>query len=384
MPSGEKPYRVYRGGRVKGKVPPLTPELPTRRPGQPRAPRERRFRLRPNRRWLRWVPALLVVFLVLVVVWGLASYFQFRDGVTAANDRLPQRVRQALDDEQGNHSDILLLGTDHARLAGRESANRTDSITLVRVDSSRHRIAYLSIPRDLRVAIPGYGTARVNSAMQVGGPALTIRTVRLLTGLPVNHVIVVDFSQFEDLIDKLGGIDIDVPEKIVSKFDCPYPTEQRCARWDGWRFAKGKQHMDGRRALIYARVRKNSLNPADSDFSRAEHNQQVLQAVASKLTGFGTLLKLPFIGDDLLAPVSTDISTHGFISLGWTKFRSSSGRTLHCRLGGEPTGGEIVPIEENRNVITMVTGDSAPQPPVPGSGAFGPGCVQGNGTLGVR
>jgi hypothetical protein len=82
--------------------------------------------------------------------------------------------------------------------------------------------------------------------------------------------------------------------------------------------------------------------------------------------------------------VATDISTHGFLSLGWTKFRSSSGSTLHCRLGGESSGGEIVPTEENRSVIAMVTGDSAPQPPTPGSGSFGPGCVEGNRTLGVR
>jgi len=325
-----------------------------------------------------------VVFVVFVLAWGLASYFQFRDGVTAANNRLDRKVRQVLDPEHGSSSDILLLGTDHAQLAGRESARRTDSITLVRVDSSRHRLAYLSIPRDLAVEIPGYGTSKINTAMQLGGPGLAIRTVKSLTGLPVNHVVIVDFSQFEDLIDKLGGIDIDVPEKIISKFDCPYPTEARCASWEGWRFAKGKQHMDGHRALIYSRVRKNKLNPADTDFSRAEHNQQVLQAVASKLTSFGTLLKMPFIGDDLLAPVSTDISTHGFISLGWTKFRSSSGNTLHCRLGGTAIGGEIESVEENRNVIAMVTGDSAPQPPVPGSGAFGPGCVQGNRTLGVR
>jgi len=377
MPSGEKPYRVYRGGRVKGKVPSLrTPES--------KRDRKRSFRLRPNRRWLRWIPVVIGLFLVLVLVWALASYFQFRDGVSAANKRLERKVSQALDDQHGSATDILLLGTDHARLAGRESANRTDSITLVRVDSNRHRIAYLSIPRDLRVEIPGYGTSKINAAMQVGGAALAVRTVRDLTGLPINHVVIVDFSQFEDLIDKLGGIDINVPERIVSKFDCPYPTEARCARWDGWRFAKGNQHMDGHRALIYSRVRKNKLNPGDTDFSRAEHNQQVLQAVAGKLTGFGTLIKLPFIGDDLLAPVATDLSTRSFISLGWTKFRSSSGQTLHCRLGGEASGGEIIPQEENRNVIAMVTGDSAPQPPPPGSGAYGPGCVTGNRTLGVR
>jgi LCP family protein required for cell wall assembly len=377
MPSGEKPYRIYRGGRARGKV----PSLPKPERSETRG---RRFRLRPNRRWLRWIPAGLAVLLVFVIAWALASYFQFRDGVSAANKRLDRTTRQALDDQHGGATDILLLGTDHARFAGRESANRTDSITLVRVDSSHHRIAYLSIPRDLRVEIPGHGTAKVNAAMQLGGAPLAVLTVKALTDLPVNHVVIVDFSQFEDLIDKLGGIDITVPERIVSKFDCPYPTEARCARWDGWRFAKGKQHMDGHRALIYSRVRKNKLNPADTDFSRTENNQRVLEAVARKLTGFGTLVKMPFIGDDLLAPVATDLSTHAFISLGWTKFRSSSGRTLHCRLGGELSGGEIIPVEENRNVIAMVTGDSAPQPPIPGSGVSGPGCVVGGRTLGVR
>jgi polyisoprenyl-teichoic acid--peptidoglycan teichoic acid transferase len=376
MASGEKPYRVYRGGRVRGKVP--SPAEATRQGGSG-------FRLRPNRRWLRWIPVVLGLFFVFVLVWALASYFQFRDGVSAANKRLDRKTAQALDDQHGGATDILLLGTDHARLAGRESANRTDSITLVRVDSDRHRIAYLSIPRDLRVEIPGYGSSKVNAAMQVGGARLAVRTVRELTGLPINHVVVVDFSQFEDLIDKLGGIDIDVPERIISKFDCPYATEERCARWEGWRFAKGKQHMDGRRALIYSRVRKNKLNPADTDFSRAEHNQQVLQAVAGKLTSFGTLVQMPFIGDDLLAPVATDLSTHSFLSLGWTKFRASSSRTLHCRLGGESSSGEIIGDgEQNHAVIAMVTGDSAPQPPTPGSGAFGPGCVEGNRMLGVR
>jgi LCP family protein required for cell wall assembly len=376
MPSEEKPYRVYRGGRVKGKVPATKPE----RSG----PRRRGFRIRPNRRWLRWIPVLIGLFLVLGVVWAVASYFQFRDGVNAANKRLDRHVRQALDPTRGSAEDILLLGTDHAELAGRESADRSDSITLVRVDNGKHRIAYLSIPRDLRVEIPGYGSSKINAAMQFGGPSLAIRTIRDLTGLPINHVVIVDFGQFEKLIDKLGGIDITVPRPIISKFDCPYPTNSRCARWAGWRFAKGKQHMNGHRALIYARVRKNVLDPADTDFSRQERNQQVLQAVAGKLTSFGTLVNLPFIGKDLLAPVTTDIGTHGFLALGWTKFRTSASSTLHCRLGGSPSGGDIIPVEENRTVIAEVTGESAPQPPVPGSGPFGPGCVTGNRTLGVR
>jgi polyisoprenyl-teichoic acid--peptidoglycan teichoic acid transferase len=375
MPSGEKPYRIYRGGRVKGKVP--SPPRP-----EQRQPRVRRFSFRPSRRWLRWIPAVLAVLLVLVIAWAVASYFQFRDGVSAANKRLAPGIAQALDPQHGGASDILLLGTDHARVAGREADNHSDSITLVRVDTNRHTIAFLSIPRDLSVEIPGYGTSKVNAAMQLGGPKLAILTIKNLTGLPVNHVVIVDFGQFESLIDKLGGIDVNVPERIVSKFDCPYPTNARCARWPGWRFHKGTQHMDGHRALIYSRVRKNVLNPADSDFSRSQRQQEVLQAVAGKLTSFWTLVKLPFIGKDLLAPITTDLSTHAFLSLGWTKFRSSSGSTLHCRLGGTPNGGYILGDETlNRAVIAMIQGLSAPQPPPPGSGQYGPGCVRGSRTL---
>jgi polyisoprenyl-teichoic acid--peptidoglycan teichoic acid transferase len=375
MASEEKPYRLYRGGRVTGKVPDLEPK----RTG----PRRPRIRLKPDR-WWKLIPAILALFLVLVIVWALASYFQFRDGVSAANKRLDPRVRQALDEQHGDATNILLLGTDHAQLSGRETANRSDSITLVRVDTDKHRIAYLSIPRDLVAEIPGYGSSKINAAMQLGGPRLAVRTVAGLTGLPVNHVAIVDFGQFEKLIDKLGGIDIDVPRPIVSKFDCPYSTEERCAEWDGWRFAKGKQHMDGRRALIYSRVRKNKLDPSDTDFARAERNQQVLQAVAGKLTSFGTLVDLPFIGSDLLAPLTTDLSTKTLLSLGWSKFRAGGGSTLHCRLGGEPSGGEIRSVQENLSVIQEFIGRSAPQPPVPGSGPYGPGCVTGNQTLGVR
>ena len=278
---------------------------------------------------------------MLVLVWALASYFQFRDGVSAANKRLDRHARQVLDDQHGERN-----GHPPARHRPRAalragSANRSDSITLVRVDTNRHRIAYLSIPRDLVVAIPGHGDSKIDAAMQLGGPALAVETVKMLTDLPINHVVIVDFSQFEKLIDKLGGIDITVAKPIISKFDCPYPTEERCARWDGWRFPKGKQHMDGHRALIYSRVRKNKLDPSDTDFSRAERNQQVLNAVAGKLTGFGTLVKLPFIGGDLLAPVATDLGRTRSSRWAGRSSASSGGSTLHCRLGGDASGGEI-------------------------------------------
>ncbi|TMK66288.1 MAG: LytR family transcriptional regulator, partial [Actinobacteria bacterium] len=165
-------------------------------------------------------------------------------------------------------------------------SRHSDSIMLVRTDPGKHRIAYLSIPRDLRVEIPGHGTDKINAAFQFGGPTLALQTVKQLTGLDVNHVAFVDFAKFKELVDAIGGIEVDVPKPILSnRFDCPYSTSARCNAWPGWRFAKGKQHMNGQRALVYSRVRENKLDPSETDFARSRRQQQVVQAAGAKLTG---------------------------------------------------------------------------------------------------
>jgi hypothetical protein len=134
--------------------------------------------------------------------------------------------------------------------------------------------------------------------------------------------------------------------------------------------------MDGRRALIYSRIRVNQLDPSETDITRGERQQAVTQAIARKLLGPVTLAKLPFIGDELTSPLSTDLSTWQLAQLAWVKFRSGDDRAIHCRLGGEDAGGVLIPTEENRNVVAMFLGASAPQPPAPGS-LFAPGCRVG-------
>jgi LCP family protein required for cell wall assembly len=388
-PGGEKPYRLYRGGRTKGRVPTVgrpekaSPRTRSERDGRSRyrGPGPKPSARRPRQiRWGRELTIALVLIVLFFVVWGAVGYLVFRGGVAEANKRLPKTARSALTADNGslfsNPSAILLLGTDHSLAASRAGDQHSDSITLLRTDPGHHRLYYLSIPRDLRVEIPGYGAAKINTAFQVGGPRLAARTVATYTDIPVNHLVVVNFAEFRDLIDAIGGIDIVVPGPILSKFDCPYGSEARCARWRGWRFARGKQHMNGRRALIYSRVRKNLLNPAESDITRGERNQQVLQALMSKLASFNTFMRLPLIGGDLMKPLATDLSANDFAALGWSKFRSS--RTLHCRLGGTSTGGDITPSEDNAKVILMVLGKSAPQPPAPSGDTYPPGCLVGN------
>jgi LCP family protein required for cell wall assembly len=390
MPGEDKPYRVYRGGRQKGKVPLQT------RPARARARAQDgdgapRYRgpgpARPERgpSWRRRISIALIVLVVLFLLWAVGSYLSVQSGVHAANKRLPAGSTEALTHQNSlilsSPTDILVLGSDHAQQTGHESDNHSDSIMLIRLDPSRHKVSYLSIPRDLRVPIPGVGDTKVNAAMQNGGVPLAIKTIQSYTGLPINHVIVVDFTQFKDVIDAVGGITVNVPERIISKFDCPYPTNARCARWQGWRFAKGPQHMNGKRALIYSRVRKNALNPADTDVTRTARQQDVLQATLRKLTSFGSLVKLPFVGGKFAKPLATDLSAFQLMQIGWVYKRAHA---LHCRLGGTtetlPDGEQVIVAEgdDKERVIYAILGKTAPLGPRPGEGPYGAGCVTGS------
>jgi LCP family protein required for cell wall assembly len=385
--SKDKPYRVYRGGRTKGPVPRDVPgkERGGRRDGGP-DPRARPKARRPRRgrRWLRIGLVVLLVAVLAVAVWTLLGYLAVRSGVKEANERLDSRAYGALAPGNGllmsNPSTILVLGTDQG--PEREGPFRSDAIMIVRTDPDEHRLALLSIPRDLRVTIPGRGLDKVNAAYAYGGPTLAIRTVRELTGIPINHVVVVDFAEFKDVINALGGVTVNVPKRILSnKFECPRSTQAQCDRWPGWRFRRGEQEMGGKRALIYARVRVNRLDPSDNDITRGERQQAVLQAMSDEITSFGTFVRMPFIGDDLVKPLATDLSAGELIQLGWVKYRTPSSGIIRCRLGGTiaDLDGQSVILgsEENVSVIAMVTGESAPQPPPPGSGPFGPGCRVG-------
>jgi LCP family protein required for cell wall assembly len=390
--SKDKPYRVYRAGRVRGprrraplpireQLREIEPEATDGDAGYPpTAPTPRRRR---RRRWPWVVVGTILLAVVLFGVWGTLGWLAFRSGVEEANARLDARATNALAPQDGsllsNPTTILLLGADSGAARGDEPG-RSDAMMVIRTDPDEHRIAYLSIPRDLRVEIPGRGTDKINAAYAYGGAALAVRTVEQVTGLRPNHVAVVDFDKFREVVDALGGISVDVPRRIVSnRFDCPYKTPAECDRWPGWRFARGEQHLDGRRALVYSRIRENRLDPTETDITRGGRQQQIVQAVADEVVSPLGFVRMPFIGDDLVKPLATDLSAWELMQLGWVKYRAASSRTLQCRLGGDISadGAYIVGTEENREVLGMVTGQLAPQPPPPGTGLYGPGCVVG-------
>jgi LCP family protein required for cell wall assembly len=389
--SQDKPYKVYRGGRVKGPVKPLSQEREKARDGDGYAGTyekpEKKKPGRMRRRWRRVVLLLLLGLIVLALVWALLGYLAVRRGVSAANERLPEAARRALAPAEGsiltNPTNMLVLGADVGGRKDRKGPGRSDSIMLVRTDPDQGRISYVAIPRDLYVPIPGHGEDKINAAFSLGGPALAIDTVEALTGLGVNHVVIVDFESFREVVDAVGGITVQNPKPILSahKFDCPLRGPEQCARWKGWSFRKGEIHLDGRRALVYSRIRQNKLDPAESDITRAERQQRVVQGVADEVVGLSGFVRMPLIGDDVVKPLATDLSTGELLQLGWVRWRAADDKTLRCRLGGDATtaGGAFIlrSSEDNRRVMeSIVDPDAAPLRPRKGD-VFAPGCFTG-------
>jgi len=231
-------------------------------------------------------------------------------------DEAPEPIPTAIPEPNGAMN-ILLVGTD-----GRpgEDVSRTDTLVLVHLDAQSNRVSMLSFPRDLWVNIPGYGKNRINAAYLTGerkigpgyGPALLKETVGELVGLPIDHFVMINFDGFKTLIDRIGGIYIDVPKAID---DDKYPMDEYegDVRTMKIHFDAGRQLLDGTKALIYARTRH-----ADSDFGRNQRQQQVLMAIFDRVRaqGFlGQLNNLDEYTDAVSDYVRTDLSRRDMLSL---------------------------------------------------------------------
>jgi len=373
VPVSDRPYKTYKGGKVKpdkggGSV--AVPDAPPERrgaielpaPGAPPPIEPPRFRWwkkgdapgwRPTRREPRslkfWVVTILIVVLVLLLGWLSLGLLAVRSSVSQANDRLDPRARAALSPSGSILTDpttILLMGVDN-------HAN-SDTLQVMRFDPNRQLEATMAIPRDLRVNVPGYGDEKINAAYATGGPALAIKTVADYTGLPIDHVMIIDFSGLEKVVDAVGGITIDNPENMRSIFDGKL-----------YKFPKGRITLNGADALAYARIRKNILNPSDSDVSRGQHQQMVIQAIRSQLASPGGLFRLRTVATSLGGAFSTDLSLWQMLQLAYLDARSST--KLRCNLGGTPAplDGQDVLIPDgagNRRVLGEFLGTAAVQP----------------------
>jgi LCP family protein required for cell wall assembly len=190
---------------------------------------------------------------------------------------------------------IVVLGLDRRIGGGEDTAARTDTVFVLTVDPFSKTAGVFSIPRDLLVDIPdGYGghyTDRINTVWEVGqysyqdypggGPGLVKDTIEHNFDIPIDNYVIIDFADFVDLIDEVGGIEIDVAEYVA---DYSYSDTLGGPKY-AVEFLPGPEHMDGQRALAYARIRKGS-----SDFKRIERQQAVIRATAAKALSLDLLV----------------------------------------------------------------------------------------------
>jgi LCP family protein required for cell wall assembly len=195
--------------------------------------------------------------------------------------------------DPGKPQTLLLLGSDHRPKNNTEGAGgaRSDTIMLVRLDPDKKATAILSLPRDLKVQIPGHGTDKINAAYDYGGPALTLDTVKQVTGLSVNHVINVHFTGFWRAVNAVGCVYADIDRRYFND----------SASYSYINIQPGYQRMCGRSALQYVRFRHE-----DTDIVRAARQQDFLRQAKQQITASDLINNRDKLGHIFGRNTSTD------------------------------------------------------------------------------
>ena len=252
--------------------------------------------MKPRRSWIKIIKRSILAIVLIVFVTGI--YFGFKLYIVEKNifkggGNAPGLAKKVditkLKGEGDGRVNILLLGIGGP---GHEAPDLSDTIMLISIDPVNNQATMLSIPRDLWVEIPGYGSQKINAAFSYGkqnskeksdsgktkdGIALAEKTLASVLNVPIHYHVVVDFAAFRQAIDAVGGVTFDVPEQLYD------PT----IAWENGNksviAAKGVQTFNGARALLYARSRETS-----SDFARAERQRQLIVALKEKILSAGT------------------------------------------------------------------------------------------------
>ena len=241
---------------------------------------------------------------------------------------------------------ILVLGSDQRPKGSKEPGattsgpSRSDSILLIRVGGGHS--AKLSIPRDTVVPIPGHGTQKINAAFAFGGAALATQTIKDFLGVKINHIVLINFAKFPDLIDSMGGVDF-TGGCVVSRINGGF-------RNGGFtlHLKAGTHHINGKQALALARTRHNDCNKRESDLTRAARQQKLFSAMKSRLLSIGAFVRLPWISWNAPKTLTTDMGGPTLLGLFGAMAYSGNAPTRVLR----PTGVTTLPDGEAALTVT--------------------------------
>ncbi len=324
-------------------------------PATPGAPRRARRPVTPGR-VLKWIALALLAWLGLSLVLFLfsAQFLQTRvDDKTKAELASPGLPIVSA-------ATVLILGSDQRPKGSKEPGaatsgpSRSDSIQLLRIGGGHS--AKLSIPRDTVVDIPGYGLNKINAAYALGGSALAVKTIKQYLGIDIDHVVLVNFTKFPQLVDAMGG--------ITYSGGCVVSRINGGARNGGvtLRLRAGTTHIDGRQALALSRTRHNACNPRENDLTRATRQQKIVSAMKSRVLSPSGFIRWPWIAWRAPQTVSTDMGAPGLTGLAATIATSGNAPTRILKPTGVvtlPDGGAgltVSPASKQRAVHRFLNG----------------------------
>ena len=237
-------------------------------------------------------------------------------------------------------NNILVLGSDvrtsaNAEPGAQTSGNgRSDSILLMRIGGGAN--SRLSIARDTIVDIPGAGRQKINAAYSIGGTALAVQTIEAYTGVDINHVMIVSFEDFPQLIDAMGGITYK-GGCVVSRINGGYARGGYTLR-----LKAGKTHIDGKQALALARTRTNDCAKNENDLTRARRQQKIVSAMKRRLLSPMAFVRLPLISWNVPKALRSDMSGPTLLGFFGALAVAGSAHTRAARdgLGPDLRGGQ--------------------------------------------
>ncbi len=351
-------------------------DRPPRAPGDPLEPGERP-------RWhriLRWAA-------IAAGCWVLLSAVLFVVSAQIQKGKLNDDAKALLGGSPFLLADgqtILVIGTDARPEGSNEAGAETDpecidaaaagdpapsgcepvrADTLMLVHAGAGKFNKVSIPRDTLASIPGHDPQKINAAYAFGGAALQIETVENFLGIDVNHVVILDFEGFGDFIDAIGGVTVNLPNRVKSYINGGSKNGGVTLKLD-----RGENHLDGTKALALARTRQNLRDPSEDDTDRAKRQQLILAGIKNQLTSPwripANFIRGPWIGWNAPKAMVSDMG-------GWilpqvalsAAIAGDSGTKILTPAGQTAAGELIVSTGQCRRAVKHLLGGQGEEPP---------------------
>src|SRR5690625_4222196 len=254
-------------------------------------------RKKRSKKRLLFMLAIAIIGVFIVVNYGLNLLQRADDVVTEAYEsdgRDKSELRDKIVDPKFDNVSILIMGVDSSDKRENAASARTDTLMLATLNKDDKSVKLISIPRDSYVYIPEVGYHdKINHAHAFGGTKAAIETIENLLDIPVDYYVKLNFHAFVDVIDAIGGVEVEVPYE--------FKESDSNDRRDSIHLFPGKQVLNGEEALAFARTRKK-----DSDVERGKRQLEIIDSIVSKATSISSLFKY----DDIIDAVGKNMSTN--------------------------------------------------------------------------